>query len=436
MTTAAWLMAVASALCAVALVMTIVNLFIYRRSPLITAGTTTGTKAGNTTRDSNPSAPANNNSNNNNSTSSAPLVSVCVPARNEESNIEACARSVLASDEPDIELIVYDDQSTDATPRILQSLIDEELRSAGPNGTSRLRRAPTVPLPAGWNGKQHACWRMSQTARGQWLLFTDADVRFTPDAVRRSVAQARRLNAGLLSTFPRQELGTIGEALIVPMIFFILFSYLPMPRMRSSKDPATSAGCGQFLLVKRNVYDAFGGHAAFQDTMHDGIKMPRAVRRAGFRSDLFDGSDLCHVRMYRGLTQTWRGFAKNAFEGLGSAGLLVLITILHAVGHVLPWLVIELQAVRWSANDATVLSSWVGQFDRTAILFAACAVTMAISQRLILALRLRQGSLGILIALVHPLGVIAMTSVQWYSFYLHLTGKRAWRGRIAAGAPS
>ncbi len=430
MTTVAWLMAVGSVLCAIALVMTIINLLIYRRSPLGTTTTIITTTQAGTTHPQ-PDAPTRTNNN-----PSTPLVSVCVPARNEESNIEACARSVLASDEPNIELVVYDDQSTDATPRIIQSLIDEELSRAGASGTSRLRRAATVPLPAGWNGKQHACWRMSQTARGQWLLFTDADVRFTPDAARRAVAEAERLNAGLLSTFPRQELGSIGEALIVPMIFFILFSYLPMPRMRSTRDPATSAGCGQFLLVKRSVYDAFGGHAAFKDTMHDGIRMPREARRAGFHSDLFDGSDLCQVRMYRGLAQTWRGFAKNAYEGLGSAGLLVFITILHAVGHVLPWLVIELQAVRWFTNDATVLSSRVGPLDRGTIALAACAITMAISQRLTLALRLRQGPLGVLIALVHPLGVIAMTAVQWYSFYLHLTGKRAWRGRIAAGAPS
>ena len=351
----------------------------------------------------------------------APLISVCVPARNEEANIEACVRALLAQDLRAIEVVVYDDQSTDATPEILARLASED---------ARVRPAPTSPLPEGWNGKQHACWRMAKAARGRWLLFTDADVRFEPACLRTALAQGEARGVGLLSTFPRQVVGSISEALLVPMIFFLLFSYLPMGRMRRTKEASASAGCGQFLLVRRDAYEASGTHEAFKDSMHDGIMMPRAVRRAGFATDLFDGTGLCSVRMYRGLGQAWRGFAKNAYEGLGSIGLLVFLTVLHVVGHVLPWLVVIGAGLLLASRPAGVWPLGLG--DPWAGLLALLAIATAVSQRAMLAVAFRH---PLWIAAAHPVGVAMMTLVQWHSFALHVTGRRAWRGRVQ-GRPS
>ncbi|MCA9288575.1 MAG: glycosyltransferase [Phycisphaerales bacterium] len=350
----------------------------------------------------------------------APLVSVCVPARNEEANIGACVRSLLAQDMRAIEVVVYDDQSTDATPGILAGLAAED---------PRVRLAQTSPLPGGWNGKQHACWRMSAAACGRWLLFTDADMRFEPACLRTALEQGAARGVGLLSTFPRQIVGSIGEALLVPMIFFLLFSYLPMGRMRRTRDPSASAGCGQFLLVRRDAYEAAGTHEAFKDSMHDGIMMPRAVRRAGFATDLFDATGLCSVRMYRGLGQTWRGFAKNAYEGLGSVGLLVFLTVLHVLGHVLPWLVVIGAGVLLVSGPT---GAWpLGLGDPWAGLLALLAIAIAVAQRAMLAVAFRH---PIWIAVVHPVGVAMMTLVQWHSFALHITGRRAWRGRVQGRA--
>lgn len=343
------------------------------------------------------------------------LVSVCIPARNEETNIEACVRGVLASTGARVEVLVYDDQSTDQTPAILARLCQED---------ARVRLVPTVPLPAGWNGKQHACWRMAQQARGRWLLFTDADVRFEPGAVRRTLLAARAGTQGaegevpLVSTFPRQETGTVGEALVVPMIFFILFSYLPFVRMRGTKDPAASAGCGQFLCVRSDAYRAAGGHEAFRASMHDGIMLPRAVRRAGFTTDLFDATNVVRCRMYRGWGSTWRGFAKNAYEGLGSVGLLVFLTVVHLLAHVLPWVLLPL--------------SLLGHASAMVGMLAGLCIACALTQRLVLAERTRTSVLG---AALHPLGVVLMTLIQWHSFVLHVTGRRSWRGR-SAGTPA
>ena len=197
------------------------------------------------------------------------------------------------------------------------------------------------------------------------------------------------------------------------MIHFLLMSYLPMGRMRSTLDPAASAGCGQFLLVRRDAYDAFGGHEAFKASMHDGVRMPRAARTAGVRTDIFDGTDVCRVRMYDTSTRAWRGFAKNAFEGLGSVGLLCFLTVMHLLGHILPW--------------AVLLGALAGVIEaRLTISLAGAIVAMNLLQRLALSRRFRQ---PLWPAFAHPLGVLAMTLVQWHSLALDLMGRRAWRGR-------
>lgn len=339
----------------------------------------------------------------------APRLTVCVPARNEEANLEACVRSLLAQDLGAIEILVYDDGSDDATPDILRGLAAED---------PRVVPAKTTPLPEGWNGKQHACWRMSEQARGRWMLFTDADVRFEPSCARRALAFAEASGAGLVSTFPRQITGTLAERLVVPMIFFILFSYLPMMLMRARKDAGLSAACGQFVLARRDAYDAAGGHASVKGSMHEGVKLPRRVRAAGFMTDLFDGTDLCRVRMYQDWSSTWRGFAKNAYEGVGSVGLLVFFTVVHLVAHVLPWLAL--------AGFALAALTGAAPGARGATLAGAC-VAAHLAQRFVLARRLRTSLTG---ALLHPVGVLLMTAIQWHSFVLDRTGQRAWRGRV------
>jgi glycosyltransferase involved in cell wall biosynthesis len=351
-----------------------------------------------------------------------PQLAVCIPARNEEENIESVVRSLLGSDYPAerLRVVVYDDQSTDLTPRILERLCAAD---------DRLVRTPTQPLPSGWNGKQHACFRMAEHAMrelgAEWMLFTDADVRFEPSCLSRTVHAAQTTTPrsgkrlGLLSTFPREITATVGELLLIPNIFFILLSYLPMGRMRSTLDPAASAACGQFLLISREAYVASGGHERFRDSMHDGIKLPREVRKAGFATDLVDGTTLLSCRMYRGLRQSWRGFGKNAYEGLGSVGLLVFLTVCTLVAHVLPWGVLAIgvtETVKFS-ND------WV-------LVVAGFCVLIGASQRAILAQRFGH---PVTLALLHPIASAMMLGVQWHSLYLHMTGQRAWKGRQADG---
>jgi len=344
-------------------------------------------------------------------------VAVCIPARNERENIEACVRSVLASREVDVRAYVYDDESTDGTGEILARLAAED---------TRVVVVPRRALPAGWNGKQHACFRMAEHGLAydpalEWFLFTDADVRFEPDAVARALGFAQRANAALVSTVPREVTGSVGEMLLIPLIHFVLMGYLPFGRMRATLDPAASAACGQFILVSRTAYRASGGHEGFRDSMHDGVKFPRAVRRAGLRTDLYDGTESVSCHMYRGFSQTWRGFAKNAFEGLGSLGLLIFITVWHVLGHLLPWLVLAAAVVHGMAREDA----------RTAQILAVLAIASGMLYRVLLSARFRQSWLNVPL---HPVSIAMLTAVQWWSLWLDRTGRRGWKGRVA-GSP-
>ena len=351
-------------------------------------------------------------------------VAVCIPARNERENIEACVRSVLASREVDVRAYVYDDESTDGTGEILARLAAED---------ARVVVVPRRALPTGWNGKQHACFRMAEHGLAydpalEWFLFTDADVRFEPDAVARALGFAQRANAALVSTVPREVTGSVGEMLLIPLIHFVLMGYLPFGRMRATLDPAASAACGQFILVSRTAYRASGGHEGFRDSMHDGVKFPRAVRRAGLRTDLYDGTESVSCHMYRGFSQTWRGFAKNAFEGLGSLGLLIFITVWHVLGHLLPWVVITAAATQMlTQSDAS------RERPQTALVLAVLAVVCALLYRVLLAARFRQSWLNVPL---HPISIAMLTAVQWWSLWLDRTGRRGWKGRVAGSTVS
>jgi len=331
------------------------------------------------------------------------LVSVCIPCRDEERNIEAVVRSVLASDHTQLEVLVYDDESTDCTGEILRRLASDD---------ARVRIVPSVRLPAGWVGKQHACHRLARAARGDWLLFIDADVRLEPEAIGRAFAFASESRAKLVSTFPCQITGTAGESLIVPMIFYLLIGYLPFKRMRTTLSPSASAACGQFILAERTAYFKAGGHAAIRGSMHDGVKLPRLFRKAGHKTDLFDGTTLCQVRMYTGFGQTWRGFAKNAYEGLGSIGLLVFLTLLHLAVHLLPWILFPVLLVLGDAGPALAL--------------AAIVILLQMAQRLLLTHRFGHSAA---LAPLHPVSIALLTMIQWHSYVLHRNAGRFWKGR-------
>ncbi len=339
-----------------------------------------------------------------------PGISVLIPARDEEAVIGAAVASALRTVGIEFEIIVMDDCSTDRTASIVHEMAQHDRRI-------RLEQAPA--LPGGWNGKQHACWSLAHAAKYDLLCFVDADVRVEPEALMRMAAFLQNGNAGLVSGFPRQETKTWMEWLLLPLIHFILLGFLPISRMRKTTDPAFAAGCGQFLLARRDAYFACGGHAAIKSTMHDGLLLPRRFRRCGYRTDIADLTSLAACRMYRNSHQVWQGLAKNATEGLAAPVRILPISLLLVMGQVLPFLFAAWFAVLGGASTAV----WV---------YVLVGMAGAWLPRLLAATRFRQSWRG---AFLHPFGILLLLAVQWYSLIRKLKGGAvSWKDRIYAGS--
>ncbi len=328
-------------------------------------------------------------------------LSVLIPARNEAHNITATLESVLANRGVEFEVVVLDDHSTDRTPEIVREF-------AGRDARVRLEFAP--PLPAGWCGKPHACQVLSGYARYPLLVFLDADVRLASDALARMAGFLEQRKVALASGVPRQELGTFSERLLIPLIHFVLLGYLPMFMIRWTRRSAFSAGCGQLFVARADAYRAADGHAGIRGTLHDGLKLPRLFRGAGFATDLFDATDVATCRMYHTNDETWRGLSKNAIEGLGAPGTILPMTFLLVGGQVLPLAMLAL------AKPTGIQTSLL-----------VTAVVLSYLPRFIAAWQFRQPFFA---ALLHPLGVVALLMIQWQAWLRAWLGKPAeWKGR-------
>ncbi len=358
---------------------------------------------------------------------SLPAVSVLIPARDEAHGIEAAVRAVLASRGVEFEVVVMDDASTDGTDAIVLALTEEDARV-------RLERAPA--LPRGWNGKQHACWALAQAARSPVLCFVDADVRLAPECVARMAGFLEQGNNGLVSGFPRQITETFLEWMLLPLIHFVLLGFLPIGKMRAGTEPGFAAGCGQFLMARREAYFACGGHSGIKLTMHDGLRLPKLFREHGYRTDLADITDLANCRMYRSAGQVWSGLAKNATEGIAAPARIVPVSLVLVLGQVLPFLGL-LFFVLWSPLIAILVRSLGMDFHITRpylFLFLCGSIVIAgitgWSVRFVAAKRFKQDWRS---ALLHPLGIVLLLCVQWYALVRKLSGRTvSWRNRAYA----
>lgn len=336
-----------------------------------------------------------------------PRVSVLVPARNEAGAIGRCCAAILGSRGVELELVVLDDHSTDGTAGIVAALAATD---------PRVRLLAGRPLPDGWCGKQHACAQLAEGATHDVWIFLDADVVLEPEALARCVAFLDASAADLAGGFPRQITSAWLDWLLLPLIHFILLGFLPLARSRADGSPGLAAGCGQLFVTRRAAYLRAGGHAAIRASLHDGVKLPRAFRRAGLRTDVFDAGEIAACRMYATSAEAWRGLAKNATEGIGSPATILPFTILLGAGQVLP-------AVLLAVGAATGFAGW----PVAAVGATAAAATLSWLPRFLEAVRFRQ-SLGS--AAAHPLAVAVFLVIQWTSLGRRLLGlKTSWRGR-------
>ena len=380
-------------------------------------------------------------------------VSVLIPARNEEANIGEAIRCVLASHGVELELLVLDDDSADRTADIIRALAVAD---------PRVRLVEGPGLPPGWNGKQYACWTLANQASKRFLVFLDADVRIQPDLLARIAAFRYERDVSLVSGFPRLVTCTWLEKLLLPLIHFVLLGFLPMGAMRKTTAPSAAAGCGQFMFVQRDAYFNSGGHHAIRETMHDGLLLPRVLRRAGYRTDLADITGLSSVRMYDSAAKVWFGLAKNATEGIATAGKIIPLSLILLLGQVVPaflalYLVIVvpllfLNGYTGKTLSNTLLRAGVPFLDSIFTLahggaavniapLSAFTIALAILlvavlcnflPRLLAVRRFRQPLSS---ALLHPVGILVLLLVQWYALARKLFGKPVgWRQRTYSSA--
>lgn len=334
-----------------------------------------------------------------------PYVSVLVPARNEEGNIEACVHSLVTQDYPAYEVLVLDDHSTDGTGAILERLSAE---------FPHLRVLKGAPLPPGWFGKHWACHQLAQAAQGELLLFTDADTRHAPNTLRRAVAALTAEGADLLTAFPYEETLTLGETLIVPVMGFGILSFLPVALAQKLGWRGFSVTIGQFMLFRRKTYEAIGGFAAVRSHAVDDVALGRRILEQGYHWRLVDATQEVTCRMYHNLREAIDGFTKNIFAFFDY----------HILLYVLAWFWV---AVCFLEPPLVLLASALG-FPLTfyPLPLAEVAVIEALFLWTLTAIRFRFPP-GVI--LLYPLSIALFVVIAVRSFVFTLRGQTEWKGR-------
>jgi len=250
----------------------------------------------------------------------APLVSVLIPARNEEENIETCLKSLQKQDYENFEILVLDDNSKDRTAEIVERIAAKD---------SRIKLLKGQPLREGWAGKPFACYQLAENAKGSWLMFLDADTTSEPYIMRSTLALAMELKLSLLSGFPRQMAESLPEKIAMPIMYFIIMSWFPLWWLHRSVGHRPSLTIGQFLLFRREEYWRIGGHMAVKDRILEDVWLGVETVRQGGRHLAIDLSTVFYCRMYRNVGAIWEGFVKWIYS-IAALSPVALVALLAA----------------------------------------------------------------------------------------------------------
>ncbi|MCX8126284.1 MAG: glycosyltransferase [Dehalococcoidia bacterium] len=336
----------------------------------------------------------------------APLVSVLVPARNEEGNICACLECLRNQDYPNYEVIVLDDNSTDGT-------FAKAMRVA--ESDRRVRVIAGAPLPSGWSGKAFACYQLAKAARGEWLLFVDADTRHEPHMLRSIMTIALKDQPSLLCGFPRQLTTTFLQKVVIPVFYFIILAWAPLWWLQRCQDPKLSVTIGQFFLFRRDEYWRVGGHEAVRSKITEDIWLGAEVCRRGGRVMLVDLSPIVSCHMYDNLKSMWHGFAKNIYSV--AAFSPVTLFGLMAVGYLF-----FLAPFHWLWNDVI----WTSQPPEWGNLIIA-QVSIILLMRYLLKHHFKE---SIFSTVLHPIGLSFFFIDSLWAFWRRMVGTGIqWKGR-------
>lgn len=294
------------------------------------------------------------------STDVMPAVSILIPARNEEKVIGRLLDSVAKLEYPALEVIVYDDDSTDGTSRIVEDRTE---------GDTRFRLIRGGPLPEGWRGKNHACHQLAMNARGEYYLFLDADVEIGPRLIQNALAHLTGNHLQLFSIFPQQIMMTWGERITVPVMNHILLTLLPLALIKNDRRASLSAANGQFMLFDGAIYRHHWFHEQLKDQVVEDIRIMRYMKEKGLRVHtlLSDGQIRC--RMYGNFNEAIRGFSRNVIDYFGGNILaMILYTVFSVFGFIFVFFSLPLWYFIFYLLINALLSVFVSWLSRQPVL--------------------------------------------------------------------
>jgi cellulose synthase/poly-beta-1,6-N-acetylglucosamine synthase-like glycosyltransferase len=331
-------------------------------------------------------------------------VSAIVPARNEEAVIAACVESLACQTEI-AEILVVDDQSSDDTANVVRGLMAK---------IPHLRLLETGALPDGWVGKNYALWTGIQQAKCPWLLFTDADAEHEPDSVARALQIAREQNTVLVSFSPEQVAKNWYEKALIPFVYLRLAKKFSYDLINDPASPAAAAN-GQFLMIRRDVYDSIGGHCDVAGEVLEDVAIAVRVKQAGHRIWFGSGKGLVRTRMYRSFDTMWEGWKKNLYRLMGGTPWAVV----REIESSLPWI--------------PVLLILIG-LKYPFVLFLG--VLLLLGRQTIYGFDLVRNQLPFSLIFYYVPGALLYVSVLWASYRSHVNGRISWKDReYSIGAP-
>lgn len=342
-----------------------------------------------------------------------PAVSIIIPARNEEANLDRLLRSLVVQAGVRFEVIIVDDGSTDRTGTIADSYTRvQNCPFLGVNQDLvdiRVLQARS-PLPEGWTGKSNACWTGASEARGEWLLFTDADTEHEVASLSRALFEAKENRVGMLSFSPQQELRGLAQMAVMPVVFSEL-ARVYAPHLVNDPKSELAAANGQYILIRRDVYDSVGGHSAVHASLLEDVQLARLVKKSGAGLRFRLGSGMVRARMYRGWADMRDGWTKNL-------ALLFPNTRALAVARLM----------EFAAGAIGILGFLLFAMN-AAWLPAAASGIVGFILLLIVLFRVREAHFGLLPSLLAPAGSPIFAWLLLRSAAAHASGKVQWKGR-------
>lgn len=337
-----------------------------------------------------------------------PLISVLIPARNEEVNIRTCLESLRRQDYPSLEILVLDDASTDGTADIVAGVAAED---------RRVRLLRGQPLPSGWAGKPFACHQLAKEARGSWLLFTDADTVHAPSALRRVLSTAIHSGAALISGFPHQQTTSIWQKMAIPiMCYFMLLCWMPLWWLQRSRRTLPSVVIGQFMFFSAQEYRSIGGHEAVKSRILEDVWLGREMARHDYRQLTLDLSPLVSCQMYREFGTMWDGLTRWLYV-VASLSIFAFIGLMGVV------LLLFLMPFLWLAHGLLLAQPAFGW--QVLVMLQVAILYLA---RFLVGRRFSQPKSSVIL---HPIGMSFLLLVGLYASYQHLRGAGIrWKGRV------